>query len=258
MNGGDGYRSLILSALNERRSRNSLYSLRAFARDLGVSPTALSDGLAGKRRFSSRNAQRIAAELGLAPVARERFVAEAQGRELAPAVEADAQTRTLREDEFRLISDWYYFAILNLAKLPSNQADPGWLARRLGISVFQAREAVRRLRRLGYVEVEGPRLRRTTLPLRTSTDVPSSALRKHHLQNLGRAERALESLPVELREISSMTFAGSTARLAEAKRRIASFRRQLARLMESDEPDEVYTVAVQLFPALGRTAKERR
>ena len=65
-----------------------------------------------------------------------------------------------------------------------------------------------------------------------------------------RAARALDEVPVELREISSVTFAVASSRLEEAKDLIVAFRRRLSRILTSERPDTVYTFATQLFPAL--------
>jgi AraC-like DNA-binding protein len=39
------YRALLASEMMHRKSRNSAYSLRAYARDLGISPSRLSEVL---------------------------------------------------------------------------------------------------------------------------------------------------------------------------------------------------------------------
>ena len=61
------YREALRHSLRERKVKNSGYSQRAFARDLGVSSTALSDVLSGKRNFSEENAQKVAERLSFSP-----------------------------------------------------------------------------------------------------------------------------------------------------------------------------------------------
>ena len=48
-------RSFLAAELKKRTERNSGYSRRAFARDLGVSATALSEFLEGRRNLSYKN-----------------------------------------------------------------------------------------------------------------------------------------------------------------------------------------------------------
>ncbi|MGE0617107.1 MAG: hypothetical protein AB7P04_15865 [Bacteriovoracia bacterium] len=48
------YRELLKAALAQRIQKNPAYSLRAFARDLGISPGHLCEVLSGKHRLSRR------------------------------------------------------------------------------------------------------------------------------------------------------------------------------------------------------------
>lgn len=48
-----------------RRTRNPSYSLRAFARDIGIGSGRLSELLSGKRRFTPRSIERISRALKL-------------------------------------------------------------------------------------------------------------------------------------------------------------------------------------------------
>jgi hypothetical protein len=52
-------RILLEQELARRQSRNLRYSLRAFARDLQLSPSFLCQILAAKRGFSAKSAERI-------------------------------------------------------------------------------------------------------------------------------------------------------------------------------------------------------
>lgn len=59
------YQDFIAQAYFERRSRNASYSMRAFARDLGMSPSQLSLILNRKRGVSTAKAQELVSLLGL-------------------------------------------------------------------------------------------------------------------------------------------------------------------------------------------------
>src|SRR5579885_1829598 len=68
------YRSVLQGKFDERRARNRGYSLRAFARDLGMTASSLSLVSSGKRRLSIRRAHLVAPRLGLGPAERSYFV----------------------------------------------------------------------------------------------------------------------------------------------------------------------------------------
>ena len=100
---------LLADELVERKQRNQAYSLRAFARDLGVSASCLSDVLHEKRQLSKKHTHSIAKKLCLSPN-------EARAlREKKEKILSSPHYLTLEEDVFHLVADWYYFAILNLA-----------------------------------------------------------------------------------------------------------------------------------------------
>lgn len=242
-----GYRLLLLEELVDRKSRNTSYSLRAFARDLGVSTTTLSDVLAFKRHLSKKNALRVADRLALSPAQIQSVISEIEGREFSFAGE-DAEYVQLREDTFATISEWYYFAILNLAKIPNNRADEVWIAERLGLSPVVVRSALARLERLNLITFRNGRLKRTGQSLSSTHDVPSSALRKFHKQNLERATYSIDHDSIDRRFINSVTMAIDPAQLEEAKAMIVRFRERMAALLEKGKPQEVYTLAIQLFP----------
>jgi uncharacterized protein (TIGR02147 family) len=78
--------------------------------------------------------------------------------------------------------------------------------------------------------------------------VPSTAIRKYHRDNLVKAAEALEEVPVELRDFSSITMATCSEKVGQARELIRKFREELSDLMESGDRETVYTLAVQLFP----------
>jgi uncharacterized protein (TIGR02147 family) len=210
-----------------------------------VSVTSLAEVLAGKRGFSRKNAARIAERLCLSPD-QARALVRLPEKGFGPT-EA-YELFQIQEDVFRLVSDWYHFAILNLAKLKSNTADPKILATRLGISAIEVKSALEVLQRLGYLKIEEGRLVRTTTPLFFNPADMPSALRKFHKQNLRLAEIAIDRDPVERRYITSFTLPVDIRRIDEAKKSILNFQKKMVGFLEDGEPSEVYAFVIQLFP----------
>lgn len=233
-----------MDELASRKSRNPMYSLRAFARDLGISTTCLSEVLGSKRQLSRRNAAAVAERLCLTPEQKKTVFQEIQGRDENPML--TDHYLSLEEDSFRLIADWYYFAILNLAQLQNCSASPGWLAKRLGISELEVRGALERLQRMGFIKVEKKMLARTVKPLHTQ--VPSAAMTRHYRQNLDKAAEALDKTDFDERAFATMTMAINPELLPGAAKLIKKFKHQMAKFLEKDPRREVYTLAIQLFP----------
>lgn len=240
------YRSVLLEELAKRKTKNPSYSLRAFARDLGISSTSLSDVLSSKRHLSKKNAKLICDALALSPSQTIRMLNEIKGHSSFSDEELDSLR--LQEDTFAAISEWYYIAILSLARIPENQANETWIAERLGISPLEVRIALERLLRLRFLKIVNGRLKRTVHSVTTTHNVPSSAIRKFHKQNLNKAIESLERDPVPLRFLTSITMAVDPNRLEEAKTQILRFRNRISKLLETGKPKEVYHLAIQLIP----------
>lgn len=240
---------MLLDELVARQQKNSSYSLRAFARDLRISPAVLSQTLSSKRHLAKKNVLKVAENLALSPAEVQHILREIRGRRGTSS--SSNEYLQIKEDTFKMMSDWYYFAILSLAKLPGNQADANWVAQRIGIRAPEARSALMRLQRLGFLKHQEGKLARTAAPIATTHDVPSAALRKYHRQNLHRAELSLDRDPVELRDFSSITMVIERQQVQKAKEMVLKFRTKMAKVFESKNPSEIYTLAIQLFPVTG-------
>lgn len=241
--GVDG-RIFLLNELAARQNRNSAYSLRAFSRDIGVSPTALSLYLRRKRTLSKKNFAKIADKMNLSPNEKNLFGIARRGKS---AVESDL----IAEDEFKLICDWTSLAILNLAKLKANRASPGWVAKRLNIPKEKANETLQRLFHLKYLEVKNGRLARIKKDMRTTTDIPSEAIVRYHLSLIQKAQDSLLNLKPEERDITAMTMPADPKKFAKAKEIIRSTHHRVSKLLDGDEASEVFVLAIQLFPLTG-------
>lgn len=246
------YRSVLAKELLQRKAKNPAYSLRSFARDLEISPTALSQALNSRRDLSKRNLSKLCAKLPIPPALGQSFFSSAKSKESVDS-KFDRESVLLEEDSFYLVSHWYHYAIHSLAATHPNSADPDWIAKRLGIRPSEAREALKRLIRLNLVAVRRNKLVQIQRNATTTVDVPSSALRSFHREVLHLAIRSLERTPVEQRDISSMTMSIRKRDLARAKSRIQDFRRKLCQELEVSSGDSVYTLAIQLFPMTGQS-----
>lgn len=243
----------------ELQSKNPAFSLRAFAKRLGVSPSTISMVLSGNRTVSVRLARRLCDRLLLDPTERNSILKQFpdrghyknQNREGISGGAVLGSVLKLSSDQFRLMSEWYYFAILSLIKTHDFRSDPVWIAKRLGIASKKARNAIEVMRRLGILAVnsEGA-LIRTAQQIRTTDDVADVSLRKSHYQSLELARESLERDPIDLRDLTYLTLPVDPSVLPEAKQRIREFLREMDEFLTSRSLSlsEVYRVGVQFFP----------
>ncbi len=230
--------------LEKRRRKNSRYSLRAFAKSLGISSSRLSEYLSGKRRPTLLVTRQIAPRIGLEP----NDVRELLVTQIDDVLQSDRSFHQFEEDEFRLIADWVHYAILSLLETRRRITSPEQVANALSVSTPEAREALDRLLRLGLVQKKYGTWKCTGRDFTTTTDQVSSAIQRAHRQYLEQAISAINVVDVNSRDFSAVTIATTPEKMTEAKRRIERFRRDLMRFLESGEKTEVFRLQIQLLP----------
>jgi uncharacterized protein (TIGR02147 family) len=237
--------------------------MRAYARDVGILPSRMSEIMSGKKGFSVSRASKIASYLRLQGCDLEIFMTSVAARHSrSESAKRSAQMKFERlvqqdgfgefeMDKFKIVSDWHHIGILMLLRLKDFSPKAEWIAQRLGIGVNDAQNALERLmtHQLLHQDENGSyRLKETNLA--TPSDIPTEEIRKFHRQILKKAEQALEKHSVEARDFSSVTMAIHKDKVGEAKTMIREFRRKFCRTIESttSDADRVYSINIQFFP----------
>src|SRR4051812_6132435 len=91
------FRDLLKREFETRFRRNASYSLRAYARDLGLQPARLSLILSGKKGLSRASATEIARRLGLSAREGALFVGQVESRHSRSRSGKHLATQRLRE-----------------------------------------------------------------------------------------------------------------------------------------------------------------
>jgi uncharacterized protein (TIGR02147 family) len=251
MTNGPAYQEILKSELQKRCEKNNRYSLRAFSKTLRIDAPTISKVLSGKLVPSKRLGERLINGLGLDPDQREVFWNSLMTKKFkvpAPPSEITAD-KILSQDTFSVISEWYHYALLELAQTRESQADPAWIAQRLGISEMTAKFAVERLVKLGLVERKGKRLLKTSKLLTVENpEVTGPALRRRQKEILKKSLDSLEVDGIERRNHTGITFAMDPNKIPEARKRIRDFMRRLCAYLETGERKEVYELQTSLFP----------
>lgn len=233
-------REILETEFHRIRSQNQNYSLRAFARKLGVTPTALSQVFNHKRSVTTRFGTKVLMRLNYDPATVGKILRTQSSR---------AEMKVLTMDEFILIRDWYHFAIFELSRTREFRADPKWVAKRLGIPVMKARVSIKKLITLGLlVKTEKGGTLTTGKMLSIQSPIPCDYLRNHHRQTVGQIQLSLDRDLFEACDFSSSTVAIDLRKIGKAKKMIKEFRRKLARYLAEGEATEVYKVFLGMFP----------
>lgn len=227
------------------RMKNPQYSLRAFARKLGLFPSAVSEIMNGKRRITRHMGTQILMRLGRDLEQTQEMCGDLKGKYR----NEEGNFEELPTDVLTHFLDWHHSAILSLADTKDFKGDVDWIAERINGQKRAIAAALDRLERLQLLaRDEKGELKPTGRQIKSSIDVPSEVLRQIHRNNLEIAGHTLDEVAVENRDFSVMTMAIDPARLPEAKKRIQKFRRDLCKYLEGGEQTEVFRLSVQLFP----------
>ena len=254
------YRDVLKEALSQRCASNPLYSLRAFARDLKISPSQLSLILGGKKGLSAVRAKAAAKALGFDERESQYFctlVDSAHARSKAAKIAAKSRLvqltvpqdgMQLQLDAFRAVSDWYHFAILQLMKLTAWREDPKWIAAQLQINATEAERSLERLERLELIEKKNGRYAVCEDSVFAPDGIPSDAVKKFHKQILEKATTALIHQDLDRRYFNTTLLPVDSADLPRARKRIKDFHQKFTNeFSRKQKLNRVYCLAVQLF-----------
>lgn len=228
-------RNWLIAELEERRRRNRRYSLRAFARDLGIDNSWLCKVLRGQRPVTPALLSRLE---GVLPIPTQRPY---------PVVPSEV---------FEKISDPLHDRFLEVLKLRDFRPDLTWAAERLKLPLEKVQMIFGNLKEAGLLQVDaaGNWLDSTQggSTHLLGPNQTSSSQREYQKEILRGAIEALDMVPIEQRHQSSMVVAVHRSRLGEAKQLVSRFRRDLAILVgdPARDCDDIYHLSVSLYPAL--------
>lgn len=251
------YRSFLKEELIERQQKNPSYSLRAYARDLGVPVSRISEILNGKNGMSQKRALDISERLKLNHKDQQLFLDLVQmehGRSKLEKQQARSRVQAkmdfsyeIENHEFSIISEWYHLPILELLKLPSQNTEES-IAKKLGLEKDTVRTALHKLAEMGLVQTQYGSWTTVQQEGTIKSGFPSKSVRNYQRQLLEKALAALTERPLDERDFSSAVFVLNKKQVQHAKERIKQFRRSLMRELEGfEDPEAVYCLSLQLF-----------
>lgn len=242
----DDLKTYLYEELVLRRERNSAYSLRSFAKAIDVSPSFLSKILSGQRRITNRTFQKIIANLDLKPEVVSRLRNNSDGLS-----DNEMGFNSLHLDYFKMISDWYHYALIELTRLDGFKNSPEWIAATLGITVNQAKAAIERLLNLELLEFRGGRLRPTSGGnTTTKNEFTALAFKKMQSDLLKKATSSLWNEAFDKRDHTSISMAINPEDIPEVKKRLTQMRREICKYLErpqTKKPTQVYNLSLSFF-----------
>jgi len=253
-----------------RRERNKAYSLNAFAQDMGISKSFLSRVLSGERPVSMKLAIQISVALDFDEAQSRTLLFSviqfsSKNAKISKKVKARLQKEfedsseiapiiytTVDLERFKVMSHWYHFALINLTRIKGFKSTPTWIAKKLGITVLETRDAIERLIALDLLQEVDGILRASPHPfLNVKTQKSELAVRNFHEQMITKAKDELKKTSPEAfnrRLINGITFTCAKDQIELIKNKIDKFQDELLALIENSESEELYQMNVQFFP----------
>jgi uncharacterized protein (TIGR02147 family) len=247
------YQSKIKECLSLRQRDNSNYSLRAYARDLGVHPGTLAKVIKGERALPIKSSQIVINKLKLSPKDRTLFMESLLRRKTnIDNIKIDPlDTRYIVDDSnYKVIAEWEHFVVTDLFDLPDFKATTEDIAQRLSLTLTRAEVVVENLIVSGLLQKdENGKLKRVHSAVKTTEDIKSQALEEAHEETLKLGINKLKDIEVELRDFSSSAMAIDLDQLLEAKTIIREFRQKMAALLrDGRNKTDIYQLAIQFYP----------
>ncbi len=161
----------------------------------------------------------------------------------------------LGQDHYEYFSEWYNSAIRELVTLPNFVENPKLIAKQLepNITPKKVIESIELLLRTGILKRnEAGELEQSDGIISSEYEMASAALRNFHSQMVTLAERSIESIPREQREVSSLTVGISKQMQQRIKERIRIFKEELLGMIVDDQSDSetICQINFQLFPLI--------
>ncbi len=256
------YLAKLRQDLSKRQRTNPSYSLRAYARDLGIPASTMSQVLLGNRPLPFKNFDQVISGIRLNSRERTLFF-DSLGKKHLKLDQIQVPTKDSRfildETHHQIIAEWEHYAVLMLFDCDGFERTESSVVKRLGITPLRAQVVIQNLINAGMLTQDASKkLNRCYPKFRTTEDVLSQALRASHRESLDMAQKKIESIEIELRDFSSMMIALDVEKIPEVKVAIREFRQKISSLLENGKRSEVYQIAIQFYPVTKMKLKSKK
>ena len=260
------YREYLKDYYAEQKSTRKSFSYRSFSRKAGIStPSFLHHVIDGKKNLTKNSIVKISMAIGHSREDQDYFENLVFFNQASTITEKTHYYSRLIEtrrpidikrvdiDKYEYYEKWYHSIIREVVTLFDFGQDYQKLAGFLipPVTTKEARDSIRLLERLGFIEQDENGLYHQTNKLIASSPGPTSlyAVQRFQMEMLKVALTAYDNIPVNERISTSTTFSISRATFELFKLRISQFQRELMGMACVDnEQEQAYQITVNLFP----------
>lgn len=251
--------TILKEKYEEASKSNPQYSLRAFAKRAGISSGGLSQILSRKKNLSLARAHEVARALKMTEIEKEEFLLAVQissARSEASRSEFYEKYKTLHSssvvnlelEQFKAISEWYGFAIIEMISTFASEWTPHKIAKFLGISHAQSLSMIERLIRIEVIEKTPKGYVRIQDRLIVDSMLPNEAMRKYYDQVFDHAKESVFHQTPQEKMIGTEVFAFDPKQIGEVRTLTNQYLDALLELAKKGESrTELYQVITDCF-----------
>ncbi|NLG15942.1 MAG: TIGR02147 family protein [Fibrobacter sp.] len=258
------YREFLQDFYNEQKSLNKAFSYQYFANKAGFkSKSFIKHVIDGKKNLTAESIKKLNNVLKLKDKSFSYFndlVAFNQAStveqrnyyfgKLSQYNKRNAARMVLNQ-QYNVYSKWYFNAIRELVVTCDFGNDYERLGKMLkpAIAAADARDAVKLLLSLGFIEKKGTRYVQCDPIITTGDEVRSLTVSNFHIQNLALAASSIDTIESCARDISCVVLGLSDDGFALVKTEIQKFRKKLLDIAASEiKINRVYHINFQAIP----------
>jgi len=270
------YRDYLRAYYNEQKALKKSFSYRSFSKKAGIqAPSFLFYVIEGKRNLTKNSLMKISTAIGHTREESDYFenlVFFNQADSIHEKTLYYSRIVEVRKpfdiqqiplDRYEYYTQWYHSIIRELVTFIDFKDNYTALGAYLvpKISARQARDSIRLLERLGFIERDQDGLYHQTSNVIGVHPAPSDSfiIEKFQMEMLQVALQSYERIPIYDRMSSSTTFSISEETFKLFKMKAREFRKELAEIARLDSSQEcVFQLTMNLFPVSRRKNNENK
>lgn len=232
----------LLKQYQIRQKSNPRYSKRAFAKLLDIPSGRLSEYLEGRRRITTKTAEKIAASLKLTTEEEKKL------KESILSQKAKVKKQLIPTEHYEFLSDPLVYAVLTSFDLHPDGVTRAHIAKLLKKTPQQVNAIVDRLFSMNYLrQAEGEKLKRSSEPLMTQP-IPNQLIRNGHKKRLQDVIERIDEVSSDIRFVTSITIPFNGKKYKKILELIEKFKDQVDKVATSGNRNHIYNLNIQLFP----------